>query len=649
MININGLSVLFSNAYILQDISFVINKGDRIGLVGKNGAGKTTLLRILKGIMQPDEGNVSYPKDTSIGFLPQEMSFKGSKSVFEETLKAFEKIIELKKNITKFEQELKEITDYSSDNYYELLQKLTDANDSFSMLGGHNVDAETEKILLGLGFTKEQLDMPVNTFSGGWRMRIELAKLLLQKPDLLLVDEPTNHLDIESIQWLENFLCRYHGAVVVVSHDRTFLDNVTNRTIEINLAKIFDYNVPYSTYIIKRTERIEQQKSRYENQQKTIEQTEKFIERFRYKATKSRQVQSRIKMLEKLDIVEVDDIDNSSIYVKFPPAPQSGKVVVEVQKLSKRYDTKSVLKNIEFIIDKGDKIAFVGKNGEGKTTLARIINKEIEFEGICNIGYNVAIGYYAQNETELLNPNKTVFETIDDIAVGDIRQKVRHILGSFLFRGDDIEKKVKVLSGGEKARLALAKLLLAPVNLLILDEPTNHLDMKAKEILKKALINYNGTLIVVSHDRHFLQGLTNKVFEFRHQCIKQYNGDVFDFLRTRNLESLQELEYKTKVIDSKETDSKTTSNKQQWEKKKETDRLIRKINSEIEKIETEISKAEFRMQEIEKILENPATDMTHDTYPKLFEEYQGLKKHNDLKLKDWEDLHRKLEILNTEK
>lgn len=649
MYSVSSLSLQFSGVPLFSDISFIINKRDRIGLAGKNGAGKTTLLRILTGMQEADSGSVSKPSGSTTGFLPQEVSFAGTQSVFNETLNAFEKIIALRKTIAACEHELSLLSDYDSDIYTRLVQKLTEAGEQYALWDGHNTDAETEKILLGLGFTPQQLHMPVSSFSGGWRMRVELAKILLQRPDLLLLDEPTNHLDIESIQWLEDYLSRYPGAVVVVSHDRTFLDNVTHRTIEINMGRIYDYDVPYSEYLIKRQERITQQTAEYENQQKFIEHTEKFIERFRYKATKASQVQSRIKMLDKLDRIEVDETDNSSIFFRFPPAPASGKVVVEAESLNKNYGSKEVLKNLDFIIDKGDKIAFVGKNGEGKTTLSRIIVGDLDYMGQCKMGYNVSLGYYAQNETELLNPEKTVFETIDDVAVGDIRPKIRNILGSFLFGGDTIEKKVKVLSGGEKSRLALAKLLLKPINLLVLDEPTNHLDMRAKDILKQALMAYNGTLIIVSHDRYFLQGLTNKVFEFRNKGIRQYIGDVNEFLKSRRIENLRTLEL-PKITTADAPARKAVPQQQaQREKNKAIDRDIRKTENNITAIEKTVEKTEIRLKEIETVLENPAGNLSHDMYNALSEEYKTLKSEHDKLVEEWTSHHEILDSLSKQK
>ncbi len=649
MISLNNVSVQFSNNFILDNISLQINRRDRIGLVGKNGAGKTTLLRVLKGTQVVEGGQIAMDKNLSIGFLPQEILFEGHKSVFQETIQGFEKIMDLKHRIADCEKVLAKMNTYDPEHHASVIEQLNRATDQYNIMGGHNLEAETEKILLGLGFMSSQIHQSVSIFSGGWRMRIELAKILLQKPDLLLLDEPTNHLDIESIQWLENFLIKYPGAVIVVSHDRTFLDNVTNRTVEINYATLYDYNEHYSKYLIKREELIAKQISDYESQQKFIAQNEKFIERFRYKATKAKQVQSRVRMLDKLEKIEVDAIDSSSILFRFPPAPHSGKIVVEAEDLSKSFSDNLVLNKLDFLIDKGDKIAFVGKNGEGKTTLSRIIVGELNFEGHLKIGHNVSIGYYAQNETELLDPNKTVFETIDDIAVGDIRTKIRSILGAFLFSGETIEKKVSVLSGGEKSRLALVKLLLKPHNLLVLDEPTNHLDMRAKDILKNALVHFNGTLIIVSHDRHFLQGLTNKVFEFRNHQIKQYMGDVFDFLKSRNIETLKSLEaYKApKDLNVAERSKIKSLNKERREQKKATEKEIRKLTRGIENYEKDISETESMIKEIETLMENPPEEQSPQDYDKLFKRYNELLKHNEGLLEQWTNAQSKLEQIKS--
>jgi ATP-binding cassette subfamily F protein 3 len=644
MISINNLSIHFTGTSLFDDVSFVVADKDRIGLVGKNGAGKTTLMRIITGMQEPEKGNIIIPSDTTIGFLPQEITFINSgKTVIEEAMTAFSEALKLEENIKKLSSEIASRTDFESEGYYKLLHKLTDANERFHMLGGQNMQGESEKVLLGLGFLHSDFLRLVSEFSGGWQMRIELAKILLQKPNVILLDEPTNHLDIESIQWLEDFLINYYGAVVIVSHDRAFLDNITQRTIEISLGKIYDYKASYSRYEEMRLERIEHQLATYNNQQKVIADNEKFINRFRYQATKARQVQSRIKLLDKLERVEVDEIDTSSIYFKFPPAPHSGKVIIEAHNLSKTYTNHTVLKNLNFLINNGDRIAFVGKNGEGKTTLSRIIVNDLDFSGELKHGHNVKLGYYAQNQSELLNPEKTVLETIDEAAVGEIRPKIRAILGSFLFGQDDIDKKVKVLSGGEKSRLALAKLILSPVNFLVLDEPTNHLDMKSKDILKKALLKFDGTLLVVSHDRYFLHGLANRVFEFKNQNIREYLGDIYDFLKSRKMESLRELEHSKKSSQQKEKKSDTTNQFQNREKKKQFEKEIRKIKNLIEKSEEQIARLEKEVGQTDEMLINPETYKTVLADKEFYSNYEKLKRQLELELKSWEQLQVELE------
>jgi len=504
MISVNQISVHFTGEYLFDNVSFIVNDRDRIGLVGKNGAGKTTLLKIFAGLMEPEKGSVAYPSGTTIGYLPQELVVDSAKTVLEETLTAFDEVRNIGKKIKLLTDELANITDYNSAAYGTLVDKLNQASEQYKILGGDTVQADVEKVLTGLGFDPGDFGRRLTEFSGGWKMRVEIAKLLLKQPSLLLLDEPTNHLDIESIQWMEEFLQIYKGAVIVVSHDRAFLDNVTRRTVEISFGKIYDYKASYSEYVMMREERLESQIATFNNQQKQIEQIERFIMRFRYKSTKARQVQSRVKMLEKMEMVEIDETDASSIKFLFPPAPPSGKVSVQADKVSKSYGEKQILKDIDLIVPRGEKIAFVGRNGEGKTTLVKMLLNQIDYDGKILLGHNIIPGYYAQNQTEMLDGEKTVFQTIDEVAVGDIRPKIRALLGSFLFGGDTIDKKVKVLSGGEKSRLALAKMLLSPINLLVLDEPTNHLDMVSKDILKNALIRFDGTLIIVSHDRDFL-------------------------------------------------------------------------------------------------------------------------------------------------
>ncbi|MFA6925082.1 MAG: ABC-F family ATP-binding cassette domain-containing protein [Bacteroidales bacterium] len=640
MISVNNLSVHFGADILFDNVSFSINKKDRIGLVGKNGAGKTTLLKIISGLQKPSEGNIAIPLDVTIGYLPQEMLITGDKSIYEETLSAFEEEQNLKKIIKELTEEISTRKDHNSAEYLDLIHQLDEANNRFQLIGGNNIDENIEKVILGLGFLRKDFERNIKEFSGGWQMRIEIAKLLLKKHDVLLLDEPTNHLDIESIQWLEEYLDNYDGAVVLVSHDRTLLDNVTKRTVEISLGKVYDYKAPYSKYVELRKERMQSQIAAYNNQQKQIEVTEKFIERFRYKATKSVQVQSRIKMLKKIDRIEIDEEDKSGIHIKFPPAPRSGKVVVNAENLSKKYNEKEVLQNLEFHIDAGEKIAFVGKNGEGKTTLSRIIVGELEHEGICNIGYNVSIGYYAQNQSDFLNMNKTVLETIDDVAVGDIRTKIREILGSFLFSDDDVYKKVKILSGGEKSRLALAKLLLTPVNLLVLDEPTNHLDMRSKDILKQALQKYDGTLIIVSHDRYFLGGLTSKVFEFKNKSVRQYIGNIHDFLKSRKIETLRQLEISSKNKENKIEN--ISENKLKYEEKKQLEKDLRKLNSQILKSEKRIEELEKEIKILEEKLIEPDILIEHEKQKEIFIRIDEMKKELHLEVDNWDKLHEKL-------
>ncbi len=644
MISINGVTVEFSGEALFNNISFLINQRDRIGLTGKNGAGKSTLLKVLCG-KQSYSGQVAIPKGTTIGYLPQHLSVSDTQSVFEEAKSAFIEILHLEEEINRINQEISDRTDYESDKYMNLVTQMTEKSDRYAMLGGGSMEADIENTLLGLGFLRSDFSRLTSEFSGGWRMRIELAKVLLQKPDLLLLDEPTNHLDIESVQWFEDMLKTYNGAVLVVSHDRAFLDNLTNRTIEISLGKVYDYKVPYSKYLVLREEQLIQQKASYENQQKKIEETEEFIERFRYKATKAVQVQSRIKMLEKMERIEIDDFDKSSIHFSFPPAPRSGQVVVETKELSKNFDELLVLDKVDFILERGEKVAFVGKNGEGKTTFSKIIVGEHDYSGILKIGHNVKIGYYAQNQSEMLNDNDTVFKTIDDVAKGDIRTKIRDILATFLFRGDDIDKKVSVLSGGEKARLSLAKLLLEPVNLLILDEPTNHLDMRSKDILKQALIKYDGTLILVSHDRHFLDGIVDTVYDFRNKKLKQYKGGIDYFLHKKKIENLNDLNAlnKAKITSAKE--EKPTNNKLKYEERKELDKKIRKAERKVNDCENKIAELESELEKLDMLLQNPENANNQD----MFSDYSKLQKDLEDEMLNWEELHNKLEVVKAEK
>ena len=544
MISVDGLTVEFGGSTLFSDISFVINEKDRIALMGKNGAGKSTLLKILAGVREPTRGKVSAPKDTVVAYLPQHLMTEDGRTVFEETAQAFAHLHEMEAEIAALNKELETRTDYESDSYMELIERVSTLSEKFYSIEEINYDADIEKTLLGLGFTREDFARQTSEFSGGWRMRIELAKLLLKKPDVLLLDEPTNHLDIESIQWLEDFLIDNGQAVVVISHDRAFVDHITTRTIEVTMGRIYDYKVNYSQYLQLRKERREQQQKAYDEQQKFIAETKDFIERFKGTYSKTLQVQSRVKMLEKLEILEVDEEDTSALRLKFPPSPRSGSYPVTIENVSKSYGDHTVFRNANLTIERGDKIAFVGKNGEGKSTLVKCIMKEIEHDGTLTIGHNVMIGYFAQNQASLLDENLTVFQTIDDVAKGDIRNKIKDLLGAFMFGGENSAKKVKVLSGGERTRLAMIKLLLEPVNLLILDEPTNHLDMKTKDILKQALMDFDGTLIVVSHDRDFLDGLVSKVYEFGNKKVTEHLEGIYEFLQRKKMENLNELERK---------------------------------------------------------------------------------------------------------
>ncbi len=544
MISVDGLTVEFGGSALFSDVSFVINEKDRIALMGKNGAGKSTLLKILAGVREPSRGKVSAPKDTVIAYLPQHLMTEDGRTVFEETAQAFAHLHEMEAEIAELNKQLETRTDYESDSYMELIERVSTLSEKFYSIEEINYDADIEKTLLGLGFKREDFDRQTSEFSGGWRMRIELAKLLLKKPDVLLLDEPTNHLDIESIQWLEDFLIDNGQAVVVISHDRTFVDHITTRTIEVTMGRIYDYKVNYSQYLQLRKERREQQQKAYDEQQKMIAETREFIERFKGTYSKTLQVQSRVKMLEKLEILEVDEEDTSALRLKFPPSPRSGSYPVTIENVSKAYGDHTVFRNANLMIERGDKIAFVGKNGEGKSTLVKCIMKEIEHEGTLTLGHNVMIGYFAQNQASLLDENLTVFQTIDDVAQGDIRNKIKDLLGAFMFGGENSAKKVKVLSGGERTRLAMIKLLLEPVNLLILDEPTNHLDMKTKDILKQALLDFDGTLIVVSHDRDFLDGLVSKVYEFGNQKVTEHLEGIYEFMQRKKMENLRELERK---------------------------------------------------------------------------------------------------------
>lgn len=598
MISINQLTIDFGGFRLFENITYNITPKDRLGLAGKNGAGKSTMLKIIAGLQTPTEGSVSIPKDYRIGYLPQHMNHENSRTVFEEAEMAFGELKALQSEIEDMNASLAERTDYESNDYMSFLDKLHEKTERLSMMGGGNYHAEIELTLKGLGFERSDFSRNTSEFSGGWRMRIELAKILLSKPDIFLLDEPTNHLDIESIQWLEDFLKDYSGAVVIISHDKAFLDHVTNRTIEIVLGKIYDYKANYSKYLELRQERFEQQMNAYKNQQKMIEDTEKFIERFRYKATKAVQVQSRIKQLEKIDRIEVDEFDHSALHIKFPPAPHSGTITVKGKGVTKAYGEHVVLEDVDFEVARGEKIAFVGRNGEGKTTMARMIMRELDHKGEVILGHNVKIGYFAQNQADLLNPEDTVFDTIDKVAVGDIRTKIRDLLGAFMFSGEDVDKKVAVLSGGEKTRLAMVRLLLEPVNLLVLDEPTNHLDIRSKELLKRAIINFDGTVIVVSHDREFLDGLVTKVYEFRNKKMKEHLGGIYEFLQYRKLENLKEIEAQTPRNETKEP-STTKDVRLSYEQQKELSRKRNKIEKIIKDAEAKIEALEQEIADIE--------------------------------------------------
>lgn len=622
MISVEGLTVEFGGFTLFDDVSFVVNKKDRIALVGKNGAGKSTMLKIFAGLQSPTSGVVSVPKEVTIGYLPQQMQLTDTCTVREEAEHAFEHIHEMEKEIERLNLQLAERTDYETDSYQNLIDRVTHLSEHFQMMGGNNYHAELERTLIGLGFKREDFDRPTSEFSGGWRMRIELAKLLLRKPDVLLLDEPTNHLDIESIQWLENFIATRANAVILVSHDRAFIDNTTFRTIEIELGKIYDYKVKYSDYVELRKERREQQLRAYENQQKKLADTEAFIERFRYKATKSVQVQSRIKQLEKVERIEVDDVDSSMLNLKFPPAPRSGSYPVITENVAKRYGEHLIFQNVTFTINRGDKVAFVGKNGEGKSTLVKCIMDEIDYEGKLQLGHNVKIGYFAQNQAQLLDENLTVFDTIDYVAEGDIRTKIRDILGAFMFGGEASDKKVKVLSGGERSRLAMIRLLLEPVNLLILDEPTNHLDMRSKDVLKDALKEFDGTVIVVSHDREFLDGLVDKVYEFGNQRVVEHLGGIYEFLERKKLDSLRELERAAQVSSVTDNEAQPSQNKLSYEARKEQNRLLKKIEKAIAEAESKIAALEASIASVEARLATP--EGASDT--SLYNEYSTLKK-----------------------
>ena len=648
MISVEGLKVEFNATPLFEDVSYVINKKDRIALVGKNGAGKSTMLKILAGLQRPTAGTVSVPRDCTIGYLPQVMVLSDERTVMQEAELAFEHIFEMQADIKRMNQELADRTDYESEDYQKLIDRFTHENDRFLMMGGTNYQAEIERTLQGLGFSREDFDRPTSEFSGGWRMRIELAKLLLRRPDVLLLDEPTNHLDIESIQWLENFLATRANAVVLVSHDRAFLNNVTTRTIEISCGHIYDYKVKYDEFVVLRKERREQQLRAYENQQKQIEDTEAFIERFRYKATKAVQVQSRIKQLEKIERIEVDEEDNSALRLKFVCSSRSGNYPVICEDVAKAYGDHVVFHDVNLTINRGEKVAFVGKNGEGKSTLVKCIMGEItDYTGKLTLGHNVQIGYFAQNQAQLLDGELTVFDTIDRVAVGDIRLKIRDILGAFMFGGEASDKKVKVLSGGERTRLAMIKLLLEPVNFLILDEPTNHLDMRSKDVLKEAIRDFDGTVIVVSHDRDFLDGLVTKVYEFGGGLVKEHLGGIYDFLQKKQIENLNELQ-KTPSLSESPTGAKkpsavdapqASSGRLSYEEQKELNKRLKKLERRVADCEAEIGQTEAAISILEAKMTTPegASDMS------LYEQHQKLKEQLDRAMEEWDAASTELE------
>lgn len=672
MISLDNLTVSYGGWTLFDNISFLINPKDRIGLVGRNGAGKTTLLRLIVGQQQPTSGAVTINGECTIGYLPQQMKVADTTTLAEETAKAFDEVLRLEAEIGRITHEIAERTDYESAAYGQLLHRLTEAQDRYHILGGETRDADIEKTLLGLGFRREDFGRATSEFSGGWRMRIELAKLLLRRPSIFLLDEPTNHLDIESIQWLEKYLRNYNGAVLLISHDRAFLDNVTTRTVELSLGRIYDYKVPYSKYVVLRAERRAQQMAAYENQQRMIEKTEEFIEKFRYKPTKSNQVQSRIKQLEKIDRIEVEEEDSAALNIKFPPAPRSGQIVAEIREAGMSFGAKHVFSGADFVIGKGDKIALVGRNGEGKTTLAKmIVGLLTPTEGSIRIGANVNIGYYAQNQEDLMNGERTVYETLDRVAVGDVRTRLRDILGAFLFRGEEIDKKVKVLSGGERSRLALASLMLEPHNLLVLDEPTNHMDMRSKDILKNAIRKYDGTVVVVSHDREFLDGIVQKVYEFRDGGVREYLGGIYYFLEKRKIESLREVERKSApaakggrtasgaareavqgsapaagagresgAASAGGPASEAAAGRLSYEQKKEQEKLVRKLRKAVEAIEAGLAETERRIAEYDaKFAAATAYDEAD------YKAYNELKSSYDRQMHEWEMASYELELV----
>jgi ATP-binding cassette subfamily F protein 3 len=640
MISLDNISVSFGGQQVLRNVSLVISPRDRVGLVGRNGAGKTTLLRIIAGLAEPSDGKVVRPEILVVGYLPQQMKCKDSGTLWEEVKSAFTEINALEKEISHIQKQLEQSREVHDESYHLLVQRYTELTERFNMLGGNAIDAAIEQILTGLGFRRDEFRKPTREFSGGWRMRIELAKLLVGNRDILLLDEPTNHLDIESIQWLEEFLANYQGAAVIISHDRAFLDAATKRTVEISMGTVYDYKVPYSRFRMLRQERREHQLAAYRNQQKIIESTERFVERFRYKPTKASQVQSRIRQLDKMERIEIEPEDDAVFNIRFPSAARSATVVVEASGLGKKFGNREVLKEINIVITRGEKVAFIGKNGEGKTTLSRIIAGDLDYTGTLKTGINVRKGYYAQNQDEIMNEGRSVFDTLDYEAVGEIRTQIKNLLGAFLFHGDDFEKPVRVLSGGERSRLAIARLLLSPYNFLILDEPTNHLDMRSKDILKQALLKYDGTLIVVSHDREFLDGLAEKIYEIREGSIKQYIGGIYDFLRKRKIETLAELNRSTKQITVPE-ENKIRTNKLEYERKKEYERQVRKLERQIHLSEEHISWLEKELEKLHGRMSGQEV-MNDD---EVFKTYEKTSEMLSSEMQKWERLNMELEGL----
>ena len=641
MISINGITVAYGSYTLLDNINFHISESDKIGLVGKNGAGKSTIMKLICGLQSPTSGQIDKPNHIKIGYLPQIMEHHKGKTVMEETMTAFSAMTDLENELEEIGKELADRQDYESKEYLDLITRMNEINDVLLIEHSEPPAVQAEKTLLGLGFKDDDFDRNTETFSQGWNMRIELAKILLSRPDVLLLDEPTNHLDIESIEWFEDYLKSFRGSILLVSHDRRFLDNVTNRTIEIMVGHIHDYKVPYTKYLELRKERLQQQMAAYENQQKMIEKTEDFINKFRYKPTKSNQVQSRIKALEKLDRIEIDETDNSTLTVKFPPAPRSGDVVFKGTDLTVGYPQKVVFRNAEIEIRRGEKVALVGRNGEGKTTLMRVIMGQLDpISGEAKVGHNVSIGYFAQNQEDVLDKSQTVLETLESIASGDIRTKLRDILAAFLFKGEDIDKKVAILSGGERARLGMAKLMLQPYNLLALDEPTNHMDIRSKDVLKQALKNFDGTLVVVSHDRDFLDGLVDKMYEFRDGKVKEHLGGIQDFLDERKIETLQELERRFKD-ESKPAEPEISVGKQKYEAKRVESKEERKLRNRISFLEKEISKLEDEMKKVESILSSPGKD---DDVMELTRQYLEYKRDLDAKTEEWAELSEKIDV-----